>query len=233
VTAGTDIRDTATMLSQHWPLTDLRVRTPRLELFLPSPEQLADLADLAAEGIHDPAFMPFLQPWTDESPEQRARGTIQYHWRQWAAWTPQRWSLELVVARDGVVVGTQSVGGNDFGVLREVGTGSWLGRKYHGEGIGTEMRAAVLHLAFAGLGAQWAYSGAFVDNAASLAVSRKLGYVENGYSRHVRRGEPVDEVGFRMSRADWESHRRTPVEIDGLEPCLPMFGLGGAEETAR
>jgi RimJ/RimL family protein N-acetyltransferase len=221
------------MLSRYWPLADLRLRTPRLELFLPSLEQLADLADLAAEGIHDPAFMPFLQPWTDEPPEQRARGTMQYHWRQWAAWTPQRWSLELVVARDGVVVGTQSVGGNDFGVLREVGTGSWLGRKYHGEGIGTEMRAAVLHLAFAGLGAEWAYSGAFADNAASLGVSRTLGYAENGASRQVRRGEAVDEVHFRMSRADWERHRRTQVEIVGLAPCLPMFGLDSEDEAAR
>lgn len=233
MTVRTDIRDTTTMLSRFWPLADLRLRTPRLELFLPSLEQLADLADLAAEGIHDPAFMPFLQPWSDESPEQRARGTMQYHWGQWAAWTPQRWNLELVVARDGVVVGTQGVGGNDFAVLREVYTGSWLGRKYHGDGIGTEMRAAVLHLAFAGLDAQWANSGAFADNAPSLGVSRKLGYAENGVTRRVRRGEPADEVGLRMSRADWERHRRTPVEIEGLEPCLPLFGLDGTRETAR
>ncbi len=38
------------------------------------------------------------------------------------------------------------------------------------------MRAAVLHLAFAGLEAEYADSDAFTDNAASLGVSRKLGY---------------------------------------------------------
>ncbi len=192
------------------------------------------LADLAVDGIHDPGFMPFLQPWTDQPPQERARGTLQYHWGQWAALVSG--AVEPRTRRrcgTGRSSAPRAWAATNFAVLREVGTGSWLGRKFQGEGIGTEMRAAVLHLAFAGLGAQWAYSGAFADNAASLGVSRKLGYVENGYSRQVRRGEPADEVGFRMSRADWESHRRTPVEIDGLEPCLPMFGLDGAEETAR
>lgn len=221
------------MLSQHWPLFDLRLRTPRLELCVPSLEQLAELADLAADGVHDPAFMPFLQPWTDQPPEQRARGTMQYHWGQWAGWSPERWNLELVVVRDGRVVGAQGVGGKDFAVVREVVTGSWLGRKYQGEGIGTEMRAAVLHLAFAGLGAQVASSGAFTDNAPSLGVSRKLGYVENGISRLLRRGEPAEQVGLRLDRADWGRGRRTPVEIDGLAPCLPMFGLGETDQAAR
>ncbi len=42
------------------------------------------------------------------------------------------------------------------------------------------MRAAVLHLAFAGLGAQHAVSGAHDHNTASLTVSRKLGYRDDG-----------------------------------------------------
>jgi RimJ/RimL family protein N-acetyltransferase len=65
----------------------------------------------------------------------------------------------------------QGLGGRDFAVLREVHTGSWLGRRYQGHGIGTQMRAAVLHLAFEGLGAQHAAFGAFEHNAASLGVS--------------------------------------------------------------
>ena len=38
------------------------------------------------------------------------------------------------------------------------------------------MRAAVLHLAFDGLGARRAVSDAFEDNPGWLGVSRKLGY---------------------------------------------------------
>jgi hypothetical protein len=45
---------------------------------------------------------------------------------------------------------------------------------------GAEMRAAVLHLAFAGLGTAEAVSGAFEDNLAFHAVSRKLGYERAG-----------------------------------------------------
>jgi len=110
-------------------------------------------------------------------------------------------------------------------VLREVHTGSWLGRRYQGHGIGTQMRAAVLHLAFEGLGAQHAASGAFEHNAASLGVSRKLGYRDDGIERHVVRGHPAVLQRLRLTRADWQAARSVPVEIRGLEPCLPFFGL--------
>ena len=76
-------------------------------------------------------------------------------------------------------------------MLREVSTGSWLGQRYQGQGLGTEMRAAVLHLAFTGLGAEFATSNTFTDNAASLGVSRKLGYLPDGIQRQVIRGRPV------------------------------------------
>src|SRR5262245_28970375 len=120
----------------HWPLAGLRLTTPRLELRLPNLDQLVALASLAADGVHDPAVQPFTVAWTDVPPEQRAQSVLQYHWRCWGAWKPENWELNLVVLRDGVVVGTQAVGARDFGIRREVGTGSWLGRAYHGHGLG-------------------------------------------------------------------------------------------------
>ncbi len=213
------------MITSHWPLFGLRVATPRLELRLPTLEELAELADLAAEGVHDPAMMPFREPWTDAEPALRARGVLQYHWKQWGTWTPEDWSLNFVVFHDGVVVGTQKLGARNFAILREVSTASWLGRRHHGRGIGTEMRAAVLHFAFAGLGAEQATTGAFRDNAASWGVSRKLGYQADGIARLVVRGQPVVERRLRLDRVDWEAHHGISVEISGLEPCLPLFGL--------
>ena len=123
------------------------------------------------------------------------------------------------------MVGTQEMSGKNFASLREVGTGSWLGLEYQGEGIGTVMRAAVLGLAFDGLGAQFAVSAAFAGNPASIAVSRKLGYSEDGIDRYLIRGEPVQSLRFRMDRATWLANRRIDVGITGLEPCLPLFGL--------
>ncbi|MBG0828103.1 GNAT family N-acetyltransferase [Planomonospora sp. ID67723] len=214
---------------RNFPVFRLRVTTPRLELRLPSLGDLDDLADLAIEGVHDPELMPFLFPWTDAEPARRANSAIQFHFRQWAAWTPEKWTCPFAVVFEGQVAGVQEVAGADFAVTREVSTGSWLGRRFHGRGIGTEMRAAVLHLAFDGLGALTAASGAFTDNHASLAVSRKLGYRDDGVDVHNRRGERAETQRLRLSRDDWT----TPpgFGIHGLGPCLPLFGVGRTEGT--
>jgi RimJ/RimL family protein N-acetyltransferase len=214
------------VLTDVWPLFGLVLRTPRLELRLPSLEQLAALGELADEGIHDPAVMPFQTPWTDLPPGERGRSVLQYAWGTWAALTPQRWTLNFAVLAGGEVVGTQDLGGVDFAVTREVHSGSWLGRRHHGRGIGTEMRAAVLQLGFAGLGAETAVSGAHTDNAASLGVSRKLGYVQDGQGRQAVRGRLEVEQRLRLDRATWEAHRSVPVEIAGLEPCRELLGVG-------
>jgi hypothetical protein len=63
------------MSSPYWPLTGLRLRTPRLELRWPSLADLDALAALAAEGVHDPSVQPFTIPWTDAEPAERARGS--------------------------------------------------------------------------------------------------------------------------------------------------------------
>jgi RimJ/RimL family protein N-acetyltransferase len=213
------------MESRHWPLFGLRIRTPRLTLRWPTLEDLDALADLAYDGIHDPAEMPFSVPWTDASPEERARATLQYHWSLWSSWMPARWTLELAVIQDGVPVGLQGIGATDFAVAREVHSGSWLGRQYQGRGVGTEMRAAVLYLAFAGLGAESATTSAYLDNHASLGVSRKLGYQPDGIERHSRRSKAVTLQRLRLDRARWEATRSTPVDIAGLTGCFGFFGL--------
>lgn len=216
------------MITDHWPLFGLRLTTPRLELRVADLDDMGQLAGVAASGVHDPAVQPFVAAWTDGSPEQSARNTLQWMWGQWARWSPEQWSLQFVVVADGVVIGTQDVGATRFATLREVGTGSWLGRAHHGRGYGTEMRAAVLELAFEGLGAEYATSEAFADNAASYRVSRKLGYVDDGIERHVIRGEPAVGRRLRLDREAWSAARRVPVTIAGLGSCLAMFGLDPA-----
>src|SRR6185312_6461241 len=125
---------------------------------------------------------------------------------------------------DGDIVGVQDVQGERFALLKSVATGSWLGRRYQGKGIGTEMRAAILHLAFAGLGAEYASSGAFADNDASIAVSRRLGYDEVTRRRVVRRDAATWMIDFRLERTRWEEQRRDDIVIVNLEPCLEMLG---------
>jgi RimJ/RimL family protein N-acetyltransferase len=112
--------------------------------------------------------------------------------------------------------------GKDFAVRREIMTGSWLGMRSQGRGLGTEMRAAVLMFAFDHLGARTARSEAFVDNPKSNGVSRKLGYQPDGTATVTRRGVAVTqqrllvtEQGF--ARPDWK------LEVSGLDPAV--FGL--------
>ncbi|MFG1616435.1 GNAT family N-acetyltransferase [Nonomuraea wenchangensis] len=211
---------------RNWPLFNLSITTPRLVLRIPSLEDLDELGDRAAEGIHEDGFMPFLFPWTEGEPAERARRTAQYHFRAWGALTADDWALEFAVLYEGQVVGTQGLQAKNFAVTREAGSGSWLGRRFQGQGIGTEMRAAVLHLAFAGLGARYAVTEAFEDNHASMAVTRKLGYREDGFWTHARKGEPVVSQRFRLAAEDWSE---TPgIEIHNLGPCLPLLGLDGS-----
>lgn len=214
-------------------MVGLRLTTPRLALRLPCAEELAELADLAAAGIHDPAVMPFTVPWTDQSPAERARSVVQHHWKVLGSSTASHWTLPFAVFLEGKVVGMQDISAADFAVRREVSTGSWLARAHHGQGIGTEMRAAVLHLAFAELQAQDAVSAAFDDNGASLGVSRKLGYQPDGIERHLVRGSVSTTRRLRLNRAAWQAHASIQVTVEGLTACLPHLGLDSGNAASR
>ena len=101
--------------------------------------------------------------------------------------------------------------------MRAVATGSWLGSAYQRQGIGKEMRAAVLALAFDRLGAEIAETEAFVDNPASAGVSRALGYVPNGTGRLAPDGFRRETERFRMTVAEWRARPRPTVSIEGLD----------------
>src|SRR5205823_7220346 len=139
----------------------LVLRTPRLELRPEQPEDIEPLLALARAGVHPPEQMPFDVPWTDglETPEggERFRG---YHASSIAALAPERWQLLFVARVDGRRIGAQELAAERFAETREVDSGSWLGAAHQRHGLGTEMRAAVLELAFGVLGARRAVSGA-------------------------------------------------------------------------
>ncbi len=210
-------------LTRHWPLFGLRVRTPILELRYPDDELVAALADLAAHGIHDPTTMPFGVPWTDAHPGDLERNSLQHYWECRGSWTAASWRAQFAVLVDGQPVGVQGLWADDFPALGKFESGSWLGRAYQGQGLGTEMRAAMLHLAFAGLGAALAVTSAWEDNAASLAVTERSGYEPNGEDLRLRRGVPTRLLLFRLERPRWEQRRRHDIEILGLEECRTMF----------
>jgi RimJ/RimL family protein N-acetyltransferase len=206
-----------------WPLFDLVVRTPRLELRLPREEEFAALIALADRGVHDPETMPFFVPWTDLEPVERARSTAQWLWGHRANWSVHKWTFTGAAFVDGEPIGMQDMEAENFPSVRSIESGSWLGRAHQGQGLGREMREAMLHLAFDGLEAAEALSGAFEDNAASLATSRTIGYAENGEARGMRRDGWGRIIRFRLAREVWVARRRDDIEIVGLGGCLDMF----------
>jgi RimJ/RimL family protein N-acetyltransferase len=213
-----------TDLTAAWPLFGLRLRVEAIELRLPTDEELAALAELAAQGVHAPDEMPFYVPWTRRGPPELQRRFMQHHWGARAGWEQDDWTLNLGIFRAGEPLGSQAIRAKGFAVRRTVDTGSWLGVRHQGRGVGTAMRTAVLALAFDGLGALEARTGAFEDNPASLRVTRKLGYRENGYAIHDREGRRVQELLFVMTVEDWRARLRPEVEVEGLDVCRGLFG---------
>lgn len=213
------------VIADYWPLLNLRLTTDRLVLRYPDEDELGALADTAAAGVHEPGERPYLTPWTEETPQQTALNVLQQHWARRGEWSSSEWALELGLFRGGEPVGMVALRGRDFPVLREVKTESWLGLEHHRQGLGTEARSALLHLAFEELGAQSALSEVFQDNAASQGVSRRLGYRSDGISRDVRDGQVLISDRLRLDRETWSRVQRPTVAVEGLSPCLPFFGL--------
>jgi len=202
------------------PLFGVRIRTPRLELRLPTDDELVDLYLVAEAGVHPPDEMPFAVPWTDTLERD---AFLAFHQETRASWSPERWTCNLGAFLDGRIIGSQTIEAADFASEREVETGSWLGEEFQRRGYGFEQRAAVLELAFAGLGARAANSGALIHNVASQRISEKLGYRHTGTRDIAPRGEPVPHLDYRIERDEW--HCPIPVELVGLEPALPLFGI--------
>lgn len=205
-----------------WPFFDLRIRTGQLLLRGVTD---ADLPALLAALPDDLEMNPANQLFQTLPPEDdRRRQLVTEVWKHRGAWSPESWCLDLAVEYDGRVVGVQALEGEQFLQLRTVDSYSWLASDVRGRGLAHLMRAGVLALAFDHLGAEVAVSSARTDNAPSLAVSRRMGYVDNGLSRTVTPTGPFELQHVRLTREAWRAVGRT-AEVTGIEPCLPWFGI--------
>jgi RimJ/RimL family protein N-acetyltransferase len=213
------------MRSSPWPLAELEVITPVLWLCHVTDELADELAKLAARGIHDPATMPFTVPWTDAVSPELERNTVQYFRQTRAEVSTEHWDVPMAVIVGGDAVGVCTVTADGFPARRTVSTGSWLGRRYQGRGLGREMRTAALQLIFAGFDAEVARTAAWHDNAASLGLTRSLPYVQTGSSRQSRRGVFDTMLEFTMTRAQWEQLRRRDIELIGVDAVVDQLGL--------
>jgi RimJ/RimL family protein N-acetyltransferase len=209
-----------------YPPLNIEVRTPRLTLLGATDDLLERLVPIVQAGVVEPGQMPFDDPMSlyEDSP-QREWKWLRAIWAGRARADPQWWRLYFVVMADGRPVGMQDLIGTDFASLGTVSTFSWLQPSSRRRGFGTEMRVAILHLAFAGLNAREASSEAFTDNPASNSVSKALGYEPNGTTWATRRGNPAMLAAWKLTRKRWEQSQRDDIQLTGVEACLPVLGI--------
>ena len=209
-----------------WPLHGIRLRTADLDLTVMTEADLPTLCSLLPDDLE---LNPHATTYAGLDDAANRRAVLsQGYWRALGMWSPDDWALPFVVRADGDVVGAQWLEGPDWRADRIVDSSSWLVATARGRGLGTQMRAAVLALAFGPLRATAAISSAVVGNAASLGVSRALGYRDTRRSVLEHSGETLQHV--RLERAAWEAMGRArEVGIDGVRPALPLFGLDPVE----
>jgi RimJ/RimL family protein N-acetyltransferase len=210
-----------------YPPLNVQVHTPRLSLLGATDELLERLVPVVRRGVATAPPWPFDDPMSlyKDSPD-REWSWLRAVWAGRAKVSGTFWRLYFVVVADGEPVGMQDLIGSDFAAFGTVETFSWLGPGVRGRGLGKEMRHAVLHLAFEGLGARQAISGAFPDNHASNRVSQALGYQPNGVDWATRRGDPVEINRWKLTRDTWSAGRRDDIELVGVAGCLPVLGIG-------
>ena len=83
--------------------------------------------------------------------------------------------------------------------------GYWIGRKYWGQGYGTEAIGALVDFAFRNYPAERVGAGVFHDNAASRALLEKLGFTAMGPGSCMSRsrGNTVVTVDMQLTRNEW------------------------------
>ena len=207
-----------------FPAFGLRIDCGPVTLRAMRESDVPRVCDLVAEGIHEEGAQPFLMPWNVSKTQPLE--SLQFYYRTWAAFSPEAWTLLMAVERDGVMVGAQDVKTEKFGIVRHGETGSWLGLRHQGRGIGTLMRQAMLTFAFDHLGAVEMRSAAWADNPSSHRVSEKCGYVANGYQLLDRQGRRARQDDF---VATPETFVRPPYEVavTGADAFRRAIGLDG------
>lgn len=227
VTSAGDSPAPTRTLEEIWPPYGLVVESGDLRMTALREADVPEVLDVVAGGIHDPAWTPFLFPWTDAPAEEMPANYVRFFASTLTRTVDGGVSLELVVRRNGRVVGMQGLNGPDVARTRRLETGSWLGLPFQGQGLGTRMRRMVCALAFDGLGLDAVTSSAWEDNAASRRVSEKVGYRETGRGEAERRGVPTGEVYFELRPEDFVRGDE-PVRITGAEELRRFLGLDAA-----
>jgi len=190
--------------------------TERLTLRPPVPADAASIHRLvnAWPVVRMLSRLPYPYPraltdeWIASTIEQRRLGTA-YH----LAITGQEEGREMVIGCVGMRLDLPARTGN---------LGYWVGERFWGHGVAREAAGRVVRWALANLPIDRVEAHVSIDNPASAAVLRHLGFRETGESRQhflARDGEEKVLV-FEARRDDIFGHVETDEPVAGAKPLL-------------
>ncbi|GLQ54320.1 GNAT family N-acetyltransferase [Devosia nitrariae] len=163
----------------------LSLKTKRLVLRAPRLED----TDAIAEGVGDYEVARFLTAVPHPYSRKMAR--------DWLAGAPQNTperNCFIIELEGSGLVGCISL-------LSELGY--WIARPHWGKGLVTEAAARLISWHFTETQTEEMHSSAHVDNVASLAVQKKLGFVEHGRSYRFSQAcqHNIEHVETRLTRS--------------------------------
>lgn len=177
----------------------LPLETPRLLLRLPSRRDVPDLKRSFRDPRTARAHGAPLHPRAEmENPLRMVTRTLrEYH-------QGEHLSLSVILRGDGGCIGRVGLRGLDWTWRKVESLSYWIDPRYWGQGFATEASWFLCRAAFGPLRMRRVASQALDQNLSSLAVLRKLGFVEEGREREAVcvRGRCMDMVLFGLLRGE-------------------------------
>jgi ribosomal-protein-alanine N-acetyltransferase len=158
-----------------WPSSIPDLATERLRLRAPLPRDAAALLAL----IGDPQVTKYINVATISTLAE-AHAVLERLDQRYAARDMIRWAIELVEHDE--MIGTVGLLRFDF-EHRHAELGYDIARRWWGRGLTPEAAGAVIRYGFSVLGLHRIEAGVLPENAASVRVLQKLGFVEEGTRR--------------------------------------------------
>jgi RimJ/RimL family protein N-acetyltransferase len=207
-------------------LSGIQIRTPRLKLQMPQESHYEAIILLLKQGIQNNEEARFQEDWLYEIESlsiDKVRANIMRHLEKW---NPQDWNLPLIVFSDDDLIGMQHILSRVEEGNRTFGSGMWVGFAHQNKGYATEMGRAVLKFGFEVLHASKGFIGAWTDNAASLRVMEKLGYVHYSTQRGERSTSEMASLRMMFPREKYDPGKFEDISIQGMtKDALSLLGI--------
>ncbi|MFK7989647.1 MAG: GNAT family N-acetyltransferase [Sandaracinaceae bacterium] len=210
-------------MAGDWPSPPYRVETPRTVIRVYEPGDVDALH--AAIGANVEALRPTM-PWIADEPLSRgARAEVLRSFRGWADLGTN--FIFGVFGRDGGFLGGTGLHPRQGPGTLEIGY--WIIQARWGEGLATEIAAAMTQSGLRWMGASRVEIRTDTTNLASARVAEKLGYRHEGTLRGV--GTPIGD----RPAPDLHVFGMLEAELDGSpadEVRIREVGFAGAASTA-